>query len=244
MKRNTAIAAILALFACSAVIYGIQFVLFHDSRDTLFYMLQDWAFLPIQIAVVTIVAGKVVDDHEKEARLDKTRMLASSFFSDPGTEFLEKTLGYAVNASAIVPIFRVDDTWTARNFSEARDKVRALSLDMCLKPEDYVALRSFLREKRLAVQILVSNPLLLEHESFTDMLWAIFHLSDELEARKSFETLPESDIEHLNKDMEYAVRETLANWICHMENVKDTYPYLFMLETGREPILARKLMNE
>ena len=93
-------------------------------------MLQDWAFLPIQIAVVTIVAGKVVDDHEKEARLDKTRMLASSFFSDPGTEFLEKTLGYAVNASAIVPIFRVDDTWTARNFSEARDKVRALSLDM------------------------------------------------------------------------------------------------------------------
>ena len=35
MKRNTAIAAILALFACSAVIYGIQFVLFHVCKKSL-----------------------------------------------------------------------------------------------------------------------------------------------------------------------------------------------------------------
>ena len=89
MKKHTAVIAIVALFALSAVIYWIQFEMFHDPDTTEFYMLQDWAFLPVQIAIVTIVVGMIVSDREKKERMSRTRTLASAFFRDFGTDMHE-----------------------------------------------------------------------------------------------------------------------------------------------------------
>ena len=48
---------------------------------------------------------------------------------------------------------------------------------------------------------LLENPNLLEHDSFTDLLLAIFHLSEELAARDTLVGLPQSDYEHLAGDI-------------------------------------------
>jgi hypothetical protein len=44
---------------------------------------------------------------------------------------------------------------------------------------------------------LMANPNLLEHESFTDLLWAVFHLTDELTHREDVSALADADLEHL-----------------------------------------------
>lgn len=44
-------------------------------------------------------------------------------------------------------------------------------------------LRGFLVEKRGVLLRLPENPILLDHETFTDLLWAVFHLAEELEYR-------------------------------------------------------------
>ncbi|MEA5074550.1 MAG: hypothetical protein VB030_10285, partial [Eubacterium aggregans] len=74
MKKYTTPIIIGILFGISALIYAVQFFVFHDSRDTFFYLLQDWAFLPVQIAVVTIAVGKLVESREKKDRMEKTQM--------------------------------------------------------------------------------------------------------------------------------------------------------------------------
>ena len=62
------------------------------------------------------------------------------------------------------------------------------------------------------------------------MLWAIFHLMDETQIRGDFTRLSETDLEHLNVDIQRALRELLINWLCHMNHIRTEYPYLYNLE--------------
>lgn len=48
---------------------------------------------------------------------------------------------------------------------------------------------------------LLTNQNLLEHEEFTDLLWATFHLLEELTYRHDFSRLPKSDLDHLVGDL-------------------------------------------
>ncbi|MPN25934.1 hypothetical protein SDC9_173355 [bioreactor metagenome] len=83
--------------------------------------------------------------------------------------------------------------------------------------------------------MMLENPNLLEHETFTDMLWAVFHLTDELLARENIESLPESDIKHLENDVKRVFNSILVQWVGYMNHLKSDYPYLFSLELRRNP---------
>jgi len=238
MKKRTAAVVIALLFALSAAIYYVQYLLFHDTRDTGFYLLQDWAFLPVQIAVVTVVAGKIVGDREKQERLSRTRMLASSFFGELGTDLLCRMLPCTANLEEIAPLLRIDSGWSARDFQRSAEAVRRAQIRVSCTPQDLERLRQLLQAKRLPMLVIASNPALLEHEAFTDMLWSIFHLSDEFSVRGNFAALPPEEIGHLNDDVRRALTELLVNWFCHMSHIKAEYPYLFALEVRRSPLEA------
>ena len=67
---------------------------------------------------------------------------------------------------------------------------------------DITALYKLLSAPRSFVVSLLENPILLEHEAFTDLLWATFHLADELAHRKSFNALALVDQRHLALDIQ------------------------------------------
>ena len=68
---------------------------------------------------------------------------------------------------------------------------------------------------------LPKNPNLLEHVSFTDLLLAIFHLSEELAARDTLDGLPQSDYEHLAGDIKRAYTLLIREWLAYMMHLKD-----------------------
>jgi len=70
-------------------------------------------------------------------------------------------------------------------------------------------LKVFFAQKREFLMTLLGNPSLLEHDHFTDLLWAVTHLDEELESRDSVENLPEADLVHLAGDIESF---TAASW--------------------------------
>lgn len=90
---------------------------------------------------------------------------------------------------------------------------------------------------------LLENPNLLEHEIFTDMLWAVFHLSDEIMARENIADLPQTDKDHLAIDIERAIRAVLVQWVSHMEHLKSDYPYLFSLAVRKNPFNSKAIIN-
>ncbi len=77
--------------------------------------------------------------------------------------------------------------------------------------------------------------MIFEHESFTDCILALDHLTKELKARKELDGLPSTDLSHLELDIRRAYERLIPEWIKYMEYLKDHYPYLFSLAIRTNP---------
>jgi hypothetical protein len=82
---------------------------------------------------------------------------------------------------------------------------------------------------------LLENPTLLEHESFTDLLRAVFHLAEELAYREDLSQSPGTDRAHLEGDINRAYHLLVHQWLDYMEYLKMNYPYLFSLAMRTNP---------
>jgi hypothetical protein len=107
--------------------------------------------------------------------------------------------------------------------------------DLRVTPAELPALKSFLQERAEFLIRLLENPMILEHESFTELLRAVFHLIEELEFRTEFETLPVSDIAHLTADCDRVYRLLVIEWIDHLRYLRRYYPYLYSLAVRMNP---------
>jgi hypothetical protein len=82
---------------------------------------------------------------------------------------------------------------------------------------------------------LLENPSLLEHESFTELLQAVFHLAEELSYRREIRGLPDSDIRHLSGDVKRSYGLLVREWVAYMGYLRTHYPYLFSLAVRTNP---------
>ena len=99
-------------------------------------------------------------------------------------------------------------------------------------------IRNFFKEKRQFLLNLLENPNLLEHESFTNLLWAVFYLTEKLTLRRGLNGLPETDYQHLAGDMKRAYHLLTVEWLNYMKHLKANYPYLFSLAVRTNPFDA------
>ena len=100
---------------------------------------------------------------------------------------------------------------------------------------DLEALRPFLLDNEEFMMRLVENPMIFEHESFTDLILAISHLTEELKSRGSLATLPAEDIIHLGGDCKRIYSLLVPEWVRYMEYLRAHYPYLFSLAMRKNP---------
>jgi hypothetical protein len=82
---------------------------------------------------------------------------------------------------------------------------------------------------------MLENPNLLEHESFTDLLWAVFHLTEELASRADLNHLDDRDYDHFTGDIERAYRLLIFEWLTYMIHLKGDYPFLFSFAARTNP---------
>ena len=81
----------------------------------------------------------------------------------------------------------------------------------------------------------MENPNLLEHEGFTALLWAVFHLTEELDYRSDLSSLPDTDYNHISVDMKRAYLLVIIEWLAYIKHLKNNYPYLFSLASRVNP---------
>ncbi len=226
---------IILLILLSLAVYSVQLFQFHDPRDTAFYFLQDMAFLPLQVAIVSVVLGKVIGNREKKERLEKINMIIGAFFSETGTDLMRFLIRLDQNAAECSRILQIRESWTKKEFDRASASVGNYSAKISCSAEDLLGMKVMLTEKRYFVLRLLENPNLLEHERVTDMLWAILHLTDELSSREDILSLPATDVRHLEADVKRAYQASVLLWTNYMYHLKTNYPYLFSLELRKNP---------
>lgn len=235
-KLKWYIALSMLLIAFSVVSYFIQIEIFHRTEDTFFYMLQDIAFVPIQVLLVTFIIARLLSERERRALLKKLNMLIGAFYGEIGTTLIKHCSSFAVDLSGLNSRLIVTTQWSDKDFIAAQKAVRAADPRFDSRKSDLVRLRNFLSGKRDFLLGLLANPNLLEHDTFTDLLWAVSHLSEELAARPALEGLPRTDYDHLSGDMKRAYVLLLFEWLSYMQHLKKDYPYLFSLAVRLNPL--------
>jgi hypothetical protein len=225
-----------ALVAASGVLYALLRLAFADRvGDIVFYTALDIAFIPLQVLLVGVVLDRLLAVRERAAMLHKLNMVIGAYFSEVGRELIERLAAFDADASSIAPKVRFDGSWTDRDFASARASITEYEGSIGLGRGDADGLRAFLVERRGFMLGLLENPNLLEHESFTDMLWAVFHLTEELAARADLRALPASDKAHVELDARRAYGRVLREWLGYLRHLKADYPYLYSFEVRTNP---------
>ncbi|MGC2062242.1 MAG: hypothetical protein WA610_04635 [Thermodesulfovibrionales bacterium] len=237
MKRiNWYILLALSLVLLSSVIYSMQLMIFRKPGDTFFYMMQDIAFVPIQILIVSLIIERLLNEREKTALLKKMNMLVGAFYSEVGSDLIKYSSGFSADLSELSRHLIVTQQWSGDDFTKARFLAGHANPHLDSRSADLDQLRTFLEGKRGFLLSLLANPNLLEHDAFTDLLWAVFHLLEELTSRNDFKNLPQADYDHLSGDMKRAFTRLLAEWLSYMQHLKQDYPYLFSLAVRLNPL--------
>jgi hypothetical protein len=236
MKPNRFIVFLICtLVTLSAILFFIQYIVFHDTRDTLFYLFQDIAFLPMQVLLVTIVLDRIMQFTEKRERLDKQNMVIGAFFSEMGTGLLKYFASIDPNLESFRENLIIKGMWTDKELKGLSAQLTSYEVGISLDKVDFEEFKKSLCGHREFLLGLLENQNLLEHERCTDVLWATFHLIEELIFRTDFKRLPKSDLEHLTGDMKRAYQNILHQWVDYMRHLKTAYPYLFSLALRTNP---------
>ena len=236
MKRYSTFLLVAAFFlAASALIYLIHFYIFRDVHHIFIYMVGDLAFLPIEVFLVVIVIERILTRREKRALMYKLNMVVGAFFSEVGNHLLGNLLRYFDNREEISRHLNIAQNWTRMDFKKAAAFAYHLNVEVDCHNIDLEELRAFFIQKRTFLLALLENPNLLEHDRFTDLLWAVFHLDEELQARLSLENLSEKDLEHIAIDIQRMYDHLASEWIDYAEHLKASYPFLFSLVLRTHP---------
>ena len=234
-RYSYVIKAAIIFVILSALIYFIHFLIFGDPHHIFIYMVGDLAFLPLEVFLVVIVIERILTRREKQSMLQKLNMVIGAFFSEVGHRLLGDLLGDFNNRDEISRSLNVTQDWTPKDFKAAASFAYHLKIDLDCKKLDLEGLRAFLSQKRMFVLGLLENPNLLEHDRFTDLLWALTHLDEELEARTSLKDLPGNDLEHLAVDIQRMYDHLASEWLDYVEHLKANYPFLYSLVLRTHP---------
>ena len=225
----------LTLVMLSALVYFIHFLIFRDAHHIFIYLIGDVAFVFIEVLMVTLIIHRMLSVREKRSMLEKLNMIIGAFFSEVGTSLLTYLSDFDPALNTIKKELVVNTKWSGKEFSMVRKNLKNFAYEVEIRKINLEYLRNFLIGKRNFLVRLLENPNLLEHESFTDLLWAVFHLTEELGARKDIKQLPDTDYRHLTGDIKRAYTLLFREWIDYMEHLKNNYPYLFSLAMRTNP---------
>jgi hypothetical protein len=225
----------LSLVALSGLLYLFHYTLFRDVHHIFIYMVGDIAFVPIEVLLVTLIIHRLLSQRERRSRLEKLNMVIGTFFSEVGTQALAYFSDCDPNLEEIRRDLVVTTDWSEHTFRDVSRRLGRLDYGVKMESVNLEHLRVFLIERRDFLLRLLENPSLLEHESFTDLLRAVFHLTEELAHRDDLAQLPETDYAHLSGDIKRAYVLLVGQWLQYMKHLKDYYPYLFSLAMRTNP---------
>ena len=225
----------LLLIVLSVVCYTFHYFVFHDLHHMLMFLVEDVAFVFLEVLLVTLVIHSLLERRERQARLQKMNVVVGVFFSEVGTRLLAMLVEASSGHQQIAAALQVTPRWQAKDYAAAGRQLTSVPYKAQVEGTGAKAMQTFLLAHRPFLLRLLENPILLEHEAFTEMLQAVFHLSEELAARDDFATAPDADRTHLAGDAKRVYLALSQEWLAYLRHLQVAYPYLFSLAARTNP---------
>jgi hypothetical protein len=228
----------IVLVVLSVLTYALHYLVFEDLHHILIFALGDLAFVFIEVLLVTLIIHELLERRERRVRLSKLNMVIGAFYSEVGMELIKMINGMQCEPESACRDVKVGKTWTHKDFAETIERLRSRKGVVKVEPKGLREMRDFLSKRRDFLLRLMENPNLLEHERFTELLLAVFHITDELVAREDLDGLPATDLVHLGGDAQRAYSRLIVEWVFYLEYLQKAYPYLFSLAIRENPLDA------
>ncbi len=225
----------IVLVCISILIYAVKLTVLQNTRDTLNYIFNALGFLPVSVFLVTIVLNELLAIRSRNQRLEKLNMVIETFYSEVGNELLTCLSGVDPALDTVRNRLIVTGEWTDDDFAALNQFMAGYSFDIDPRKVDLIGVSGFLKERRNFLLRLLENPVLLEHQSFTEVLRSVFHLTEELNRRADLSSLPDSDLDHLKGDLLRVYKNLALQWVEYIRYLKRSYPYLFSLAMRTNP---------
>jgi hypothetical protein len=240
MKEDTRwkVIAGLILITLTLILMTVHFLVFNDSHHLFIYFLGDLAFVPVEVLCVTLIIDQMLESRERQKRMEKLNMVIGIFFSRAGSPLLSMLARADPCSGTLRDQVALKTDWTAEKFQQVHAGLGQWKCSIDVSQVDLVAMREFLVGNEDFLLRIVENPMVFEHESFTDLIFAVTHLTAELNARSDLLHLPPTDMAHLKGDMERAYLRLVPEWLKYMEYLQRSYPYLFSLAMRQNPFDA------
>jgi len=227
---------ITGLVTIAVFLYGVLYALFPGRlADIGFYTLLDIAFIPLSVLLVSLVIDRLLAARERESLLHKMNMVVGAFFSEVGRELIDRLVEFDTDVESDREHMLFTAAWTAEDYDRHRKAVCGDRHSMSVDHGDLGALHALLAEKRSFLLGLLQNGNLLEHQSFTDALWAVSHLGEEFAARGDLAGLSKPDRAHIELDMGRAYGRLLGEYLLYVRHLKADYPYLYAFAARTNP---------
>lgn len=230
------------LIALTIALYALRWVLFPGwafHNEMWRFLVGDIAFLFLQVVLVSLFIDRVMQRRERDEMRRKLNMVIGAFFSEMGTELLGRIASLDTQLDTVRDRLVPQPRWSAADYASARVSLRGHHAAITLPTEpDLLELKRLLLAEKPFLLGLLGNQSLLEHESFTELLWAVTHLAEELDARRSLADLETPDAVHLAGDIKRVYGLLVEQWLEYLEHLHSQYPYLFSLAVRTNPLDA------
>lgn len=233
-KKDWRLKLSVLLIFLSVLLYYFHYFVFRDAHHILIYLVGDIAFIPIQVLLVSLIIDRVIKEREKESLIEKLNLIIGVYFNEVGTTILKYCTSIDPQVDDIANFLIVAPSWVEKDFKKALFKCINYNYEIEFNKIDLEKMNEFLINKRGFLLRLLENPNLLEHETFTHLLTAVFHLEDELSSRNLSE-LSDDDKNHLENDIKRVYGASVSQWVLYMKHLKNTFPYLFVTAMSRNP---------
>ena len=187
------------------------------------------------LGVIANATEMMLSRRDKQVRMKKLNMVIGVFFSEVGNRLIHIFAQADFRFEEIQKGLIVTEKWTREDFLRVSGQLKGGKYGVDISRTDLAKLKMFLLEERDFLVRLLENPTLLEHESFTDLLRAVFHLAEELAYREDLSQSPATDRAHIGGDINRAYHLLVYQWLDYMEHLKEHYPYLFSLAMRTNP---------
>ena len=187
------------------------------------------------LGVIANLTELMLAKREIEGLMKKLNMVVGVFFSEVGINLMALFSDSDREVEKIRSDLLVSATWTDTQFKTAMVDLKKYDFNIEMELLNLEVLKDFICDKRDFLVRLLESPTLLEHQSFTDLLLAVFHFMEELAYRDDVKTIPEADRNHLANDINRAYRLLINEWLDYMRHLKANYPFLFHLAMRTNP---------
>lgn len=225
----------LILGGLTVILTLLHISVFNEPRTLFFYLFLDIVFVPVQVLLVSIVIEQLLSERETQLKLRNLNMLIGAFMGVLGTRLLGDLERLSDNSGHLSGVLNVNADWKKGDYRSAQLHVASSKLTFVPTAADLEELRSLLREQRNFILGQLQNSNTLEHESFSDLLLAVCHLTEELECRGDAALLPETDLIHLQGDIQRVYGLLLKQWLSYMQHLQNDYPFIFSLSVRISP---------